>query len=429
MSGAGSLEMTTGGLRVIIVGAASLEAALRRDPGIELIRANGPVDAIAELALPIDDESPAATAVVIERRRLESSEAREFAEAARSIDPAAKLIVVSERGGEDGSAFFEVFDATAPAESDAADLRALLEALTEVGSLEPADVAVRDEEEEHETAAIDEPAAVEAREEAPAMSVAAPVGSLEKESLDAEAAIIDRLLRGDEIMAACIACLRERMGGEVVFEEGEGADGAAVERRGRRFGSLRCDGADAEALAVGAAWLANWLALAEQQRQLREAAFTDSLTGAWNRRYADRFLASAIENARRKRHDLTVLLFDIDDFKQYNDRFGHGAGDQILRETVRLMKSVIRPTDRVCRMGGDEFAVIFDEPEGPRTPNSRHPISISEIAARFQKQVCEHRFPKLGEEAQATLTISGGIATFPWDGHDAASLLERADQL
>jgi len=67
---------------------------------------------------------------------------------------------------------------------------------------------------------------------------------------------------------------------------------------------------------------------------------------------------------------VTVMVFDIDDFKTYNDQYGHEAGDDILREAVRLLRSVIRPSDRVCRIGGDEFAVISYEPSGPRQEGS-----------------------------------------------------------
>lgn len=182
-------------------------------------------------------------------------------------------------------------------------------------------------------------------------------------------------------------------------------------------------------LEVHARWLAAWLELQHQQHALQHAALVDELTGAFNRRYFDRFLASAIAQAQRDRHALTLMVFDLDDFKSYNDRFGHPAGDDILRETVRLLRSVIRPSDRVCRIGGDEFAVIFYEPAGPRDPGSRPPDDPLRIAHRFQQQIREHRFPKLGGCAPGTLTVSAGIATYPWDGRSVSELLARADQL
>lgn len=186
--------------------------------------------------------------------------------------------------------------------------------------------------------------------------------------------------------------------------------------------------ATGEALMHAAAWLASWRALEARHQSLRLQANTDPLTGAWNRRAFDDALRGGIEHARHARRDLSVLVFDIDDFKQYNDQHGHEAGDEILVEVVRLLNSVIRPSDKVCRIGGDEFAVIFDDPAGPREPTSRHPLSVVAVAQRFQAQVATKRFPKLGDNAPGRLTISGGLATFPWDGLDGQSLLRVADQ-
>ena len=121
------------------------------------------------------------------------------------------------------------------------------------------------------------------------------------------------------------------------------------------------------------------------------------------------------------------MVFDIDNFKQYNDAFGHDAGDVVLVETVRLLNSVIRRGDRVCRIGGDEFAVIFADLEGPREPGSSHPATPELIAARFQEQIHRMRFPKLGEEAPGPLSISAGLATYPWDGTTPDELLRCAD--
>jgi diguanylate cyclase (GGDEF)-like protein len=157
-------------------------------------------------------------------------------------------------------------------------------------------------------------------------------------------------------------------------------------------------------------------------------AHQDDLTGAWNRRYFEAFLAHSINDAGKVRRPVTVMVFDLDNFKSYNDDFGHEAGDEILRETVKLLNSVIRQGDRVCRIGGDEFAVIFADLEA-RTPGSSHPESVDVIAKRFQDQICKMRFPKLGEQAKGMISISAGLATFPWDGHDPQTLLRKADQL
>jgi diguanylate cyclase (GGDEF)-like protein len=88
---------------------------------------------------------------------------------------------------------------------------------------------------------------------------------------------------------------------------------------------------------------------------------------------------------------------------------------------------VIRESDRVCRIGGDEFAVIFADVEGPREFGSSHPDSVEQIARRFQEQICQMRFPKLGSEALGSLSISAGLATYPWDGLEPSALLSLAD--
>ena len=285
-------------------------------------------------------------------------------------------------------------------------------------------------------------------------------------------AVLEGLICGADIRPLCLKLIESRMGLVVRFVETrdeavpEGPC-AAVVRDGVRFGWLAAgvgesdrsgemgerggsgaekggtkgnespggsgeQGASAGAVAglcEHAAWLGGWLYLRELHIRLRRAAFTDPLTGAWNRRYFDRFLTAAIGNARGHRRNVTLLVFDIDNFKSYNDSYGHGAGDEILVEAVRLMRSVIRPTDRVCRIGGDEFAVVFHDPHGAREPGSVSNINVREVAERFRVQLAQHRFPKLSSAAPGTLTISGGMASFPWDGTGVAELLARADQL
>ena len=176
-------------------------------------------------------------------------------------------------------------------------------------------------------------------------------------------------------------------------------------------------------------WLGKWLALDHHVNQLWRLAMHDELTGLWNRRYFDHFLKSVLARATDRRFNVTLMIFDIDDFKTYNDRYGHPAGDEILRETAKLMQSLVRGHDVVARIGGDEFAVIFWDAAGPRRANSSHPHDPIKVAQRFQKAVGNHRFPKLGDQAPGTLTISGGLAGFPWDGHTPEELLDLADKM
>ncbi len=197
----------------------------------------------------------------------------------------------------------------------------------------------------------------------------------------------------------------------------------------RCYGMLSSRFTEARKLGPWAEWLARWMALDHEYRRYRTMAYRDELTGAWNRRFYSTFMKKILRKAARARRAVTVLVFDLDDFKRYNDDFGHDAGDEVLCETVRLLESVIRTGDRVCRIGGDEFAVIFADLQGPREPGSNPPETVGAIATRFQDQVCEMRFPKLGLDAPGNLSISGGLATFPWDGHDPADLLRHADQL
>ena len=178
-----------------------------------------------------------------------------------------------------------------------------------------------------------------------------------------------------------------------------------------------------------AEWLATWMGLERRMRSLETLTETDELTNAGNRRAFERILADTLDSARQERRIVTVMVFDIDNFKTYNDRYGHDAGDEVLRQTVDLLRSTIRRGDHVFRIGGDEFVVIFSDPEGPRNERSAPPESVEDIAHRFQTKVCELKFPQLGVEAEGSLSISAGLATFPWDGHDGHTLLRHADQL
>src|ERR1019366_2858729 len=108
--------------------------------------------------------------------------------------------------------------------------------------------------------------------------------------------------------------------------------------------------------------------LQDRHRGLQRLAITDELTAVFNGRYLRHFLAKIIEKAHVMRFPVTLFLFDIDNFKRYNDQYGHGVGDEILKQTAALMRRCCRDHDLVSRISGDEFAVGFWEKEGPRAP-------------------------------------------------------------
>jgi two-component system cell cycle response regulator len=266
-------------------------------------------------------------------------------------------------------------------------------------------------------------------------TVASP--TLRRESPLGDVDLVRAVLAGGGALAeAAVLAIRQRIGDrevELLPPEPLPADGrgSIVEVRGERarLGWLRSGRSPASLLAPWASWLAAWLDLDARQRDLERQALADDLTGVGNRRAFEAVLAETLAAARPLRRPVTLMVFDIDNFKTYNDRFGHEAGDEVLREVVQVLRSVIRKGDHVFRIGGDEFVVIFSDPSGPRSAGAAPLESIEQVVRRFQSQVFRMRLPKLGLEAPGTVTISAGLATYPWDGLDASTLLRHADHL
>ena len=156
-------------------------------------------------------------------------------------------------------------------------------------------------------------------------------------------------------------------------------------------------------------------------------AITDYLTGAYNRRYFYYLVDNILRESEPEDFRATLLLYDIDNFKQYNDRFGHAVGDEILRDTAAMMKSITREQDIVARIGGDEFAVLFWD-RGLRFPKSKPLEDALDLADRFRKAIESMEFESLGSDAGGALTISGGLANFPEHGQTCLELLRQADR-
>jgi diguanylate cyclase (GGDEF)-like protein len=181
--------------------------------------------------------------------------------------------------------------------------------------------------------------------------------------------------------------------------------------------------------------LAKAAAVQRRQARLQKLAFADDLTGLFNCRYFKHFLARILGEARKNRFPVTLFLFDIDNFKSYNDRFGHGVGDAILKQAADLMRRCVRDHDLVARIGGDEFAVVFWEKEGPRMARdanlgvaSKPPSEPQQILARFRRLLESQNYPLLGSSGRGNLTISGGLAVYPYDAPDLQSLIDAADK-
>ncbi len=174
--------------------------------------------------------------------------------------------------------------------------------------------------------------------------------------------------------------------------------------------------------------LSGLMALAGQQESLRHLAITDELTGLYNPRYfyvrTDRILRRMAQQGRQA----TLVLFDVDNFKHYNDTYGHAVGDEILRETALMMRQTLREHDVVARIGGDEFAMLLWEAEPPRQPDSQPMQTAMALVRRFREAIRHHTFAALGDEAKGSLTMSGGAAVFPTDGEGCRELLGSADR-
>ncbi len=153
-------------------------------------------------------------------------------------------------------------------------------------------------------------------------------------------------------------------------------------------------------------------------RKLKKQAITDGLTELYNHRYFYDKLEEELARAARYQREVVVLMADIDYFKVYNDKFGHLAGDKVLKGVANVIKNQCRKGDTVARYGGEEFSVI-----APELPSS----DAFEFANRIRKAVIDVDFKGETKLPDGNVTISIGVAFFPRDGKTSKELLENAD--
>jgi diguanylate cyclase (GGDEF)-like protein/PAS domain S-box-containing protein len=152
--------------------------------------------------------------------------------------------------------------------------------------------------------------------------------------------------------------------------------------------------------------------------ELRQQAIHDTLTGLFNRRYLDETLPRELHLAQRRNAPLCVVMLDLDGFKQFNDSFGHGPGDSLLREFGRVLRELLRKSDISCRYGGDEFVLVLPDSSIADTQERLEQIRI------FLKGLPIH----YGEQVLGMITLSAGIAQTPEHGTTASELLLAADE-
>lgn len=151
-------------------------------------------------------------------------------------------------------------------------------------------------------------------------------------------------------------------------------------------------------------------------QSVQELAISDSLTGLFSRRYYLERFKEEIERSQKFGYKFSCLMLDIDNFKDYNDRYGHLVGDAILKEMARTVKENMRQIDLVGRYGGEEFLIILTETDKEKARLA---------AERLRQSVEQQRIRVYDEDLMVTVSI--GISTYPDDGKEIEPLIDNAD--
>jgi diguanylate cyclase (GGDEF)-like protein len=196
---------------------------------------------------------------------------------------------------------------------------------------------------------------------------------------------------------------------------------------GRVIGVLTAHKPDPHAFSPGDVDLfqsvANQVAVALENAQLyqrtKELSARDELTGLFNRRYFFETLETEVQRARRYRRTFTILMLDLDHFKQYNDSHGHLRGDEALRGVARSLLSNTRRADVVARFGGEEFVIILPEIDK---------AGGAVVAEKIRAAIEQHSFYGRNQQPGGKLTVTVGLGAYPVDSEDGLELVDLADR-
>ena len=166
------------------------------------------------------------------------------------------------------------------------------------------------------------------------------------------------------------------------------------------------------------AYIVKYLIKSRDFEQQYKLATTDGLTELYNHRYFQEQIRMQVEQSKRYNNNFSLIIIDIDFFKKFNDTFGHQSGDAVLRQVAQTLKKNVRATDIVCRYGGEEMSIIL--------PNTGKDEAFS-TAQKICERVASKKF-KLAGDKETNVTISLGVATFPYDGDNASVIIEMADK-